>query len=189
MVLLFAFTVAACGSNDSKQSGKTPAASSESQTTEKKEQPKQKANKVSEEAKWNKSDINAQSNGNIAIAANIVKRNKAAIKENAQTVNAAEVMRRPWDYYGKVYKFQGVAEVLQDYPPASDLGKLLGGECCEIVMTADNQETIVDGIVLGSTKGLQEGSIAEIYGYVAGTMEVPNKIGGNFTHLVVIGVK
>ena len=203
-LVLFVIGLAAPGSKD-----KTPATSNTTQSQEvkkvetaKKEEPKKEEVKKEEpkkeepkpvakkkEPNWNKSEIDATKNGNMAIAAEIVRTEKDSIKQNAETVNAADVIKRPWDYYGKVYKFQGESAVLQDYPPTSDIGKALGGDACEIVMTCGAQETIVDGMLAGNTKGLQEGSTVEIYGYVVGTMEVDNKIGGKFTHLIVVGVR
>ncbi len=185
IALLFAFSVAACGSSSSsKQSSSNSSAPKATEQQTQKETPK--ANKAPE---WNKSDINAESNGNLAIAASIVREKKGSLKENAETINPADAIKRPWDYYGKVYKFQGIAYVLQDYPPTSDMGKALGGDACEIVITSGESETIVDGMLYGTTKGIQEGTTVNMYGYIVGTMEVPNKIGGKFTHLVVVGVK
>ena len=112
---------------------------------------------------------------------------KPNVESFAVDVTASDVMRRPWDYYGQAVRFSGYVAVLQDYPPGHNISKALGGESCEIVMTADDGVTIVDGMLLGNTKGLQIGDYVTFCGYPCGVMEVPNKLGGNFSHLVVIG--
>ena len=136
---------------------------------------------------WNKNDLNPQSNGNIAVAASLLRKNSNP-EPSAIDVAPEDVMKRPWDYYGQVVRFTGYAAVLQDYPPGSDLSKALGGECCEVVISAGSDSAvIVDGILLGSTKGIREGDVVTFVGYPCGVMEVPNKLGGKFSHLIVVG--
>ncbi len=173
------------GKDDTKKDNTQTATQTSSSTETKKTEDKAASTKAPE---WNTSEMDAQKNGNIKIAAKLVK-NDSNLAAKAETASAAEVIKRPWDYYGKVLKFEGTAAVLQDYPAGSDVGKILGGESCEVVMTIGNEETIVDGLLRGTTKGLSNGQRVVIYGYPVGISEVPNKVGGKFTHLVIVGVK
>lgn len=143
---------------------------------------------VPREPVWDTSNLDPMKNGNFQTAVEVFRKNPN-ISTLAIDANTSDVMRRPWDYYGKVVRFSGEAAVLQDYPPSNDLSKMLGGESCEIVMTADDGMTIVDGMLLGNTKGLQIGDYVTFVGYPCGVMEVDNKIGGKFSHLIVVGVK
>ena len=95
--------------------------------------------------------------------------------------------RSLYEHCKKILK--GVIAIFLALPAGSDVGKILGGESCEVVMTIGNEETIVDGLLRGTTKGLSNGQRVVIYGYPVGISEVPNKVGGKLTHLVIVGVK
>lgn len=180
--LMFAavFLFTGCGNNASEKST--------APKTEKQVEQQTETKAVSETPQWNTSDLNPETNGNIQTATRLLNANPN-LQSIAVDADAADVMRRPWDYYGQVIRFTGYAALLQDQPPGSDLSRALGGEACEIVMTAEDSATIVDGILRGNTKGLYEGDYTEFYGYPCGIMEVPNKIGGKFSHLLVIGTR
>jgi len=135
---------------------------------------------------WNTKDLNALENGNMLIAANLLK-TAGDIKKDAVAVEPASVNKTPWKYYGKVVKMTGSVEVVQDYPPDSDVAKGMGvKEASEIVMTTEDG-TIVDMFCSISSGSLKVGDIVTLYGYPVGQAEVENKIGGKFTHLVIIG--
>ena len=134
---------------------------------------------------WNTKEIDARENGNMHIA---VKKMKADgnIKNMAIIASPSDIAKRPWDFYGKVIKFTGVAAVVQDYPPGNELSKLMGGSCAEVVIETEDG-TIVDAFVEGSSGSLKVGQNSTIYGYPVGITEVANKVGGKFTHLIIIG--
>ena len=177
LLVVFMVLISGCGNSNNN---------SKSNTTE---QPKQnQSTSVKEQTTWNKSDLDPKTNGNMQLAFSLVKDN-ANLQSLAENADATEVMKRPWDYYGKVIRFSGYASVLQDYPPGHELSKAIGGEFCEIVMTNETESVIIDGMLRGSTRGIQNGDLVTFCGYPVGIMEVPNKIGGSFSHLIVIGVK
>jgi hypothetical protein len=123
-------------------------------------------------------------NGNIARAVKLVKAG------NLQTVTAAEpaaVAKTPWNYYGKVVEFTGVAEVVDDYPPDSDISKLMGGGGASEVVFVTDDGTIADFFLVGSSGDLRVGDTVTLRGYPVGREEVPNKLGGSFTHLILVG--
>lgn len=172
------FLLTGCGSSSSSDTKSTPS---------KQEQVQQSKPAVAEkEPAWNTEDLDPTTSGNLEMAI-ITFRNKPDVQSSAVDAIAADVMRRPWDYYGQAVRFSGQVAVLQDYPPGHNISKALGGESCEIVMTADDGVTIIDGMLLGNTKGLQIGDYVTFCGYPCGILEVDNKIGGKFSHLVVVG--
>lgn len=134
---------------------------------------------------WNTSDIDALTNGNLPIAIELV-RNNPNISSKSVEANAGKVIKRPWDYYGKVLHFTGMVALVQDYPPNSDLGLVFQGECSEIVMESNGG--IVDTFVIGSASHLSEGQMIDIYAYPTGVTEVPNRLGGTFTQLICVGI-
>ena len=135
---------------------------------------------------WNKDDLDPTTSGNLEIAIRTFL-DKPDVESFAVDVAAAEVMRRPWDYYGQAVRFRGQVAVIQDYPPGHNMSEALGGESCEIVITAEDGLTIIDGLLLGNTRGLHVGDYVTFCGYPCGIMEVPNKFGGKFSHLIVVG--
>lgn len=172
------FLFSGCGNNpnSTKPSTSEPPAQAE----------KSKVKAPSQKPTWNKDDLDPMTSGNFETAV-LTFRDNPDVQTSAIDVPAADVMRRPWDYYGQAVRFSGQVAVIQDYPPGHNMSKALGGESCEIVMTADDGITIIDGMLLGNTKGLQVGDYVTFCGYPCGVMEVANKIGGKFSHLVVVG--
>jgi len=134
---------------------------------------------------WNTSDVNIQTNGNLRIAAAAIKSLSPGngIRHN----DPAAVIKTPWKYYGQLLCYAGMAEVAEDYPAGSDFSKALqSDEAGEIVFT-HNDGTILDFFVVGGTSALKAGQTAFLCGLPIGRVEVPNKLGGMFTHLVLVG--
>lgn len=145
-------------------------------------------NKTSQtQSTWNTKELDALKNGNIPIAVNLLNdASNADIKGKAENLDPATVFKTPWDHYGKILKFQGETSFVQDYPPDSDTSKALGGAGSEIVFTTEDG-TIVDFLKIGSTGSIKEGDTVVVYGYPVGRMEVPNRVGGTFTQLIIVG--
>lgn len=135
---------------------------------------------------WNTKDIDAIQNGNIPIAVRKMKAD-GDIKNMATATSLEDVAKRPWDFYGKVIECTGEVGVVQDYPPGSDFSKIMGGQSCAEVVMETNDGTIVDAFISGSSGSLRVGQLATVYGYPVGISEVPNKVGGKFTHLIIVG--
>ena len=178
IICVLSFGVLGCGGDEPQKETASSSSSSAAQETKKPETNAQTLN-------WNKSEIDALKNGNIPIAAQlVVKDNNLAPK--AEQANPDEVIKRPWDYYGKVITFTGQVGYMQDYPKESEFGQAFNGDAFELVMTSG--DTIVDVIGKGSTAGISDGQTITTYAYPVGVTEVPNKVGGSFKHLIVVGV-
>lgn len=144
--------------------------------------------KVSGEPSWNTNDPDGLTNGNIMVAARLIKSN--TIPEPVKKTpaeSADEVIKAPWRYYGQTLCFEGLVAVVQDYPPGNNIAKAFGGgEASEVVMThADG--TIVDFILAGSSVGVRTGEMITRCGMPVGRIEAPNTLGGKFTHLSLVG--
>lgn len=144
---------------------------------------------TSTEPKWNSQEVDSNKNGNFAVAAKLVKQD-SNLAAKAEDADASIIIKRPWDYYGKVIRFTGQVAVLSDYPPSSDSSKALGGDSADIVMTVKNgsEKTIVETVIKGSTASIKTGQTVTVFAYPIGHTEVKNKIGGTFTHLECVGV-
>jgi hypothetical protein len=197
-ILIVIGIIGSLGSNDSSTSTNSDSSKSTTSTQQKtttntnnekpKEEPKKEEPKKQEPSKpnWNMKELDATKNGNIQIA---VKQLQSAgdIKQNAVVAEPATVNKSPWNYYGKIVKMTGVVEVVQDYPPASDVAKMLGGKDASEIVLSTEDDTIVDMFAAVSSGSLKVGDIVTVYGYPVGQAEVDNKIGGKFTHLILVG--
>lgn len=144
--------------------------------------------KVTEKEKpvqWNTSEADAAKNGNLNIAVKELK--KIDNIQNASSPEAAStVIKRPWDYYGKVLSFTGIISDVTDHAPSSVAAKSLGGSGYGIVIqTSDG--TSVQGEIQGSSGDLKKGQQATIYGYPVGTVEGNNNMGGKPVYLLIVG--
>lgn len=136
-------------------------------------------------AKWNVKELDALENGNIFIA---VKQTKAIgdIKRMSISVNAENVAKAPWTYYGKIVQIRGEVGFVQEYPPGSDFAKMLGGNASEVALST-NDGTIVSFLFMGSARNIRKGDSVTIYGFPVGLGEAQNLMGGASTRLIVVG--
>lgn len=192
LLLLFVL-IGALGSGDSEE-GK-PA--SDNTTTQSQETTSSETTQVntSEESKsvtdplllsWNKTDINAMSNGNISVAVEALSLAQSSVG-NSVSEQPQKVIKAPWNYYGKFIKFTGLVAVVQDFPPGSDISNALNTETSTDVVIETDDGTIVEFFGAVSSGDLQVGDQVTFYGYPVGTAEVDNKMGGSFTHLLIVG--
>lgn len=137
---------------------------------------------------WNTQDVNIETNGNLLVAAEVLKGLSAEdLKKQAQEVKAADVMKAPWKYYGKVVKLSGHVGIAQEYPPGSDVSMAFGGgDIGEIVLVSEDS-TFIDYLNVGSTGDVNVGDSVVVYGLPVGHVEAENKLGGKTTELVIVG--
>jgi len=136
-------------------------------------------------AQWNTSEVDAGKNGNVKVAVKELKKIDD-IKNTSVSEAAAMVIKRPWDYYGKILTFTGRVSDVTDHAPNSDAAKALGGSGYAIVLqTADG--TSIQGEIQGNSGDLKKGQQATIYGYPVGTVEGSNDKGGKPVYLLIIG--
>lgn len=134
-------------------------------------------------ATWNMADADGLTNGNLLLAAQMLMRGDALPQADA---SIAAAMKAPWNYYGKRVCFPAVTAHVDDMPPDSDLSKAFGGAAGEIVAAGEG-ENIIDMLVVGGTGEIGQGQRLNMCGLLVGKTEVPNAIGGTFTHLVMVG--
>lgn len=156
----------------------------QTQTKSKKEKEESQAKEENEKLKhpeWNVNEPDAMKNGNIPKAIDMLK----VMKETpaGEPVSPNEVMKAPWNFYGKPLIFTGEVAVVEDYPPGSDFGK--AGFSSDIVIeTGDG--TIVEFFSMVPSGNIKAGETVSITAFVVGRTEVENKLGGSFTHLIAV---
>lgn len=140
------------------------------------------------EPQWNTSDLDAVTNGNLMEAVRWLKTKEPSwVRSTADaSVEPSLAMKAPWKYYGTPLALTGTVVIAQAYPPGSDVGQVVGGDVSEIVMMADDG-TVVDFMMIGDSGDINVGNVATVFGVVVGQVEVPNKLGGQTTQLMVVG--
>lgn len=135
---------------------------------------------------WNTKETDAMKNGNIQLAAGLIKLVKPSdLKQKTEEVAPATLKETPWNYYGKVLKLEGTVGVAQDYLPGSDVAKVVKvDQVGELVLTTADS-TILDYLHIGSTGDANVGDDVMIYGYPVGLAELPNGFGGSFTQVII----
>ncbi len=152
--------------------------------------PEPRPQSVQRKPVWNTVDINAETNGNLLVAAEVLRdQSPAEVMQAADsTVLPATAFKSPWKFYGKPLAFTGVVGIAQAYPPGSDISQIFGGgEVAELVLVATDGSTIIDFLLLGDSGDLNVGDMVTVYGYVVGQVEVQNKMGGQTTQLMMVG--
>ncbi|MDR6883078.1 hypothetical protein [Bacillus sp. 3255] len=130
---------------------------------------------------WNVKDLHADKNGNLALGVKMLKAT-GDIPQGAE-VPAEDVLKTPWNYYGKPIKFTGTIGIVQDYPPGSDFVK--SGVLSQVVFTATDG-TIIDLFSTVASGKLKVGNQLTLVAYPVGHVEVENKLGGKTTQLAVV---
>ena len=131
---------------------------------------------------WNVDDVDGLTNGNLMLAAQMLMRGDALPQADA---SIAAAMKAPWNFYGKRVCFPALVGHVDEMPPGSDLAKEFGG-AGEIVAVGQG-DNIIDMIVVGGTGDIEPDRELNMCGLVVGKTDVPNAIGGTFTHLVMVG--
>jgi len=139
---------------------------------------------INDDLDWNYEDLDVSTNGNIQIAAKLVKSDDL---QDVFPVEPAVVVKTPWNYYGKVLELSGTIELIEDYPPGGDISQVFGGGSVSEVVFMTEDGTIADFFMIGSSGNLNVGDMVTLRGYPVGRNEVENKLGGSFTHLILVG--
>jgi hypothetical protein len=131
--------------------------------------------------RWNTSDMNIMTNGNVAVATNLLNTGPAAGVPKALPL--AEASKAPWKFFGDIYRWSGVAAIVQDYPPQN------GSSYGEVVMYDPTgvSSVPVDFVVIPDSGLIHEGDKVTVSGYVVGQVDVKNKLGGTTSQLVMVG--
>lgn len=181
LVGLISIVMAGCGGNTAQAPDTPTQQQSQPVNSKAPQEPTQASSEITD---WNTKDLSIVTNGNVAKAVKILKGNP---NQSVTSAEPAAVVKTPWSYYGKLIELTGVAEVVDDYPPGSDYSKILGGGDASEVVFATEDGTIADFLLVGSSGNLKVGDSVTLRGYPVGREEVPNTLGGSFTHLILVG--
>lgn len=126
---------------------------------------------------WNFDDTNVETNGNVEVAIALL---QDIDQLDAPIHDVEPIMRAPWKWYGTLVCFVNVVALIQDEP--LEQGMEIGD-----VVTASGDGHIVEYLLLGGSGSIAVGSRVKLCGFPVGRMQVDNKLGGKFTHLMIVG--
>lgn len=127
---------------------------------------------------WNKGDPDALQNGNIQLAMDLVK--EMSLLSTGESVSPIEVVKSPWNFYGKKLTFTGIVQDVTDFPPGSEDIRTAD----VLIQTTDG--TLVEFFSIVPSGDIQTGNKVTLTGFPTGRMEVDNALGGTYTHLIMV---
>lgn len=132
----------------------------------------------SSDLNWNKSEPDALQNGNVQLAVDLVK--EMSPLSTGEVAYPIEVVKSPWNFYGKTLSFTGIVQDVTDFPPGSEDIRTAD----VLIQTTDG--TLVEFFSTVSSGDIQTGNEVTLTGFPAGRMEVDNALGGTYTHLIMV---
>ena len=138
-------------------------------------------------AAWNETDVDASTNGNIATAAEIMRRTNVTVNQQPSHVLPSLIMTAPWKYYGQMQCYLGEVSMIRGYPDGSAVSKLIGGGDASEVVIMVGDGTILDFVLFGDAESKEIAGNIYVCGLPVGRVEVDNQLGGKTSQLMMIG--
>ena len=137
---------------------------------------------------WNVSTTDSsEDNTNIRkTAALVVKYPNHVHEAEANWINVADAMKKPWEYYGKVVNMSGYVYAIEQFPPGSSTAKFFGGQCYYAMLATDDG-VAVSMHIIGDSSGVEENMRLNVKGYIYGHEKLVNKLGGGSRGLAFVG--
>ena len=139
---------------------------------------------------WNTKTTDTDSdNTNFQKALDLLKTYEYEINEmEAVNVNINDVMKKPWEYYGKVVNVGGIVYNIRSRPPGDSIVDYMGKACFEATMRC-NEETELAIYIMGDSSNYQNKRYASFKGFICGhAILVNTKFGGQSKGLLFVGV-
>ena len=138
---------------------------------------------------FNTSDKNVLTNGNFPVAADKLNEyTPEALSRMAQQIPVADITKKIYPTLGKAVKITGQVYKVEELPP----DKELSGVWTEVLMLAKNPNspmgsTTIDYLYKGDSSRINSGDIITCSGYLVGTYESPNALGGTVEAISFVG--
>jgi hypothetical protein len=140
--------------------------------------------------RWNINNNDAATNGNIQTAVNVLCEFPPEDSPDISTPAAPQdVLKAPFNYYGKMLKIRGRVVMLQEYAPGSNASKVYGDgehQVAEMAISCPDG-TYIDYMNMHDQGGITTGDTVTIYGVPVGYVNAPNRVGGTTMELGIIG--
>lgn len=138
---------------------------------------------------FNMEDKNMLTNGNLVTAVLKLQDTKPeALEASAQAMPVADITKKIYTSMGKAFKITGKVYKVEEMPPNSDLP----GTWTEVLLLAKNPNapmgiTTIDFLYKGDSAHINSRDIITCSGYLAGTFESQNAMGGAVEAISLVG--
>lgn len=104
---------------------------------------------------------------------------------------ATEVLKEPWEYYGKVLRFTGFIYSIQQLPPDNSVAQFFDGNCYHAMVVVNDHRVGVpiSAYIVGRSEGVAEDSAVSVKGYVFGQSRLMNNAGNVSLGLAFVGFR
>ena len=139
------------------------------------------------EGQWNRVDLDATTNGNVSIAAELVAAHGVPIGKKLSEEMPATA---PWERVGEVYEFSGIVGRVREYPVDGPEPRWANDQrpLSEVVLFDSPDIGLpIACVIIGSVGSVREGDMVSATGYIVGMADVENETGSITTGLVIVG--
>ena len=142
---------------------------------------------------WNTATADTESdNFNWEKATDLVKKYPDYIHNSrGYKARASEVLKAPWEYYGKVLRFSGFIYSIQQLPPENSVAQFFDGNCYHAMLVVNDHRVGVpiSAYIVGRAEGVAEDSVVSVKGYVFGQSRLMNSAGNVSIGLAFVGFR
>ena len=140
---------------------------------------------------WNlKTTDTSNNHANWEKATDLVKKYPDYIHGAAENwVDAEDVLKKPFEYYGKVVNMSGRVYSIEQLPPGNSVAKFFGGKCYHamLAVTEGYAPITVSMYIVGDSSGIAEDSYINVKGYIYGHAKLVNRLGGGSRGIAFVG--
>lgn len=104
-------------------------------------------------------------------------------------ISAADALKKPWDFYGKVVNLSGRIYSIEQLPPGNSVAQFFGGNCYHAMLAiGDGYDPVaISMYIVGDSSPIAEDSIVNVKGYIFGHAKLVNRMGGGSRGLAFVG--
>lgn len=124
------------------------------------------------DVKWNMTEVSTDTNGNLIKASAVLNKMTQADfdREGISEIDAAEVHKTPWKYYGQLLRMTGEVWSIEVFPPGGDVSRALanGGECAELSILDVTESVFITYIYIGDIGDISVDDVVTFVGLPIG---------------------
>ena len=139
---------------------------------------------------WNTETTNVDKNsGNWEKATDLVKKYPDYLRQSeAYRADAQSMLKKPWEFYGKVISIRGRIYSIEQRPPGDSVVKFYNRPCYTAMLEIAGKDAVYVAVdIIDDAEDLREKQMVDLRGYIYGHTELVNAFGGKSKGLCFIG--
>ncbi len=140
---------------------------------------------------WNTSELDSSKNGNLLKATDFLNQISQTELESMESTDILmnDVVKKPWEYYGKFINIGAFVVGVTAYPPDSDISKTYNpnGIVTELMLTTGDLSANTSFLYLGDATNFNENDFIVVTGLPCGIFSKPNAQGVEYRYLIMTG--